>query len=490
MEKVRVRFAPSPTGYLHIGSLRTALYDYLYAKQKGGDYVLRVEDTDRTRLVDDATEKLIDILVKLGVPHNEGPILNEDGNLEEIGEYGPYVQSDRLDIYKKYIDELVEKDKAYYCFCTKERLDEVREFQKSINKVPKYDGHCRSLSKEEIEKRIAAGESYVIRMKLTANTEYKFVDPVRGEVKFNTNDVDDQVLMKSDGFPTYHLAVVVDDHLMKISHVFRGEEWLSSTPKQLFLFEAFGWEVPEFVHLPTILNKDKKKLSKRQGDVSVEDFIDKGYLKEGLINYLALVGWSPESNQEIFELDELIEQFDLKRVSKSGGIFDLDKLNWVNAQHIKTKDIKYITDLAIPFLEKEGYDTSNREWVETVVDTVRPGISYLAELKDHVAMFYNDGFEFENEEAREVMNQEHIIELLNVFKAKLEAIDEIDDEFTKTIFKTLQTETGAKGKGLYMPMRVAITGQCHGPEMGAILKLFGKAKTISNVCEVIEKISK
>ena len=329
MSEVRVRFAPSPTGFVHIGSLRTALYNYLFAKKMGGKYILRVEDTDRTRLVDGAIENMLNAMKWAGVNHDEGVMLDDNGNVVQKGEYGPYIQSERLDIYKKYIQELLDNGKAYYCFCTKERLDEVREKQKEAGETPRYDGHCRDLTQEEIDAKIAAGEPYVIRLRLPENHVIKFTDLVRGETEFNTNDLDDQVLIKTDGFPTYHFAVVVDDHLMKITHVIRGEEWVSSTPKHVYLYEAFGWEAPKFVHLPNILNKEKKKLSKRQGDVAVEDFKKKGYLPEGLVNYVALVGWSPEENKEIFSMEELEQAFSIERVSKSGGVFDTEKLNWV-----------------------------------------------------------------------------------------------------------------------------------------------------------------
>ena len=319
MSDVRVRFAPSPTGFVHIGSLRTALYNYLFSKHNNGKYILRIEDTDRTRFVEGALENLIDSMEWAGITHDEGVFI-ENGKVIQKGEYGPYIQSERLDIYKKYLDILLEKGHAYYCFCSKERLDKVREEQKSAGKIPRYDGYCRSLDKKEAETRISNGEEYVIRLKLPESEDIVFNDLVRGKVTINTSDMDDQVLMKSDGFPTYHFAVVVDDHLMKISHIVRGEEWLPSTPKHVFMFNAFGWEAPTYVHLPTVLNKDKKKLSKRQGDVSVTDFKEKGYLPQALNNYLALVGWSPESNEEIFNMDELEKEFSFDRVSKTGGV--------------------------------------------------------------------------------------------------------------------------------------------------------------------------
>ena len=379
---VRVRFAPSPTGFVHIGSLRTALYNYLFAKKMGGEYILRVEDTDQTRLVDGAIENMLTGMAWGGVNHTEGVVLDENGNITQKGEYGPYVQSERLDIYKDYISQLLDNGQAYYCFCTKERLDEVREKQKEAGETPKYDGHCRDLTKEEVEAKIAAGVPHVIRLRLPENHVIKFTDLVRGETEFNTNDLDDQVLIKTDGFPTYHFAVVVDDHLMKITHVIRGEEWVSSTPKHVYLYEAFGWEAPTFVHLPNILNSEKKKLSKRHGDVAVEDFKKKGYLPEGLINYVALVGWSPEDNQEIFSMEELENSFSVERVSKSGGVFDTEKLNWVNQHYIKDADDAYLTDLALPFLVEAGFITE--EEATTKYDFLKGMISVLKEKLQYV----------------------------------------------------------------------------------------------------------
>jgi len=368
----RVRFAPSPTGYVHIGSLRTALYDYLYAKGKKGKYILRIEDTDRSRFVEGALENLIKSLEWAGIKHDEGVFI-ENGNIVQKGEYGPYIQSERLDLYKKYIEILLEKGLAYRCFCSKERLDKVREEQKRNGQTPMYDKHCRNLSQEEIDKKLKEGKEYVIRLKIPENEDVKFKDLIRGTISINSKEIDDQVLIKSDGFPTYHFAVVVDDYLMKISHIIRGEEWLTSTPKQVILYNFFGWEVPSFVHLPTVLNKDKKKLSKRQGDVSVSDFKDSGYLPQALVNYLALVGWSPKGNNEIFSMEDLIEEFSFQNVSKTGGVFDIEKLNWVNSQYIKKYDNKELYELIKPFVLREGIFTeeeydSKKDWLIQVID--------------------------------------------------------------------------------------------------------------------------
>ncbi len=482
---VRVRFAPSPTGFVHIGSLRTALYNYLFAKKHGGQYILRIEDTDQTRYVEGAIEGMLNSMAWAGVNHDEGAVL-EEGKRVEKGAYGPYIQSERLEIYQKHIQQLLEEGHAYYCFCSRERLEEVREQQKTAGMTPKYDGHCRQYTLEEAREKIASGESYVIRLKLPENRDIQFSDIVRGNVTVNTNDIDDQVLMKSDGFPTYHFAVVVDDYLMQITHVIRGEEWLISTPKHVYLYEVFGWKAPQYVHLPNILNAERKKLSKRQGDVAVEDFVRKGYLPEGLVNYIALVGWSPEDNQEIFSMDELIEKFTLERVSKSGGVFDTDKLNWVNSHYIKESSVERITDLAIPHLVKAGYVSEGEVdekyvWIKDMVTVLQDRLSYVGEIVDKVDIFFATEIKAEDQEAEEILKVEHLPTLLDVFAEKIGAIDVVDEEVVKGVLKEIQKETGIKGKNLFMPIRVALTGAVHGPDLPLFLKVIGKQNILSRI---------
>ncbi|MCC5910789.1 MAG: glutamate--tRNA ligase [Clostridiaceae bacterium] len=482
---VRVRFAPSPTGSVHIGSLRTALYNYLLAKKQGGQYVLRIEDTDQTRFVEGAIEGMLRAMEWAGVIHDEGVVVTE-GQLKEEGEYGPYVQSQRLDLYKEYIKNLLDSGDAYHCFCSKERLDEVRENQKTAGQTPKYDGFCKSLTKEAVEKKMAAGEPYVIRLKLPENKEIGFDDAVRGKVTFNTAEVDDQVLIKSDGFPTYHFAVVVDDYLMKITHVIRGEEWLTSTPKHVYLYEVLGWEAPKFVHLPNILNTDKKKLSKRQGDVAVEDFMKKGYLPEALVNYIALIGWSPEDNQEIFSIKELEDKFSLDRVSKSSGVFDVNKLNWINSHYIKESDIKRLTDLAIPYLIEANYITEEEaeekyNWLQEMVAIFQEKISYMSEIKDHVDIFFKDQVEPQDQEAQGILKEEHIPQLMEVFHQKLIDSEVVDKDTIKRIFKEIQKENGIKGPKLFKPIRVAVTGKSHGADLPLIIEVLGRQKLLSRI---------
>lgn len=478
MTDVRLRFAPSPTGYLHIGGLRTALYNYLYAKQNGGDFLLRIEDTDRTRFVEGAIENLLEALQWAGLHVDEG-VKMTDGRIVQAGAHAPYIQSERVSmrIYDDIADKLLEEGHAYPCFCTKERLDTLRAQQKADGKVPRYDGLCRGISPEDAKARIEAGEEYVLRMKLPAKTHIVFDDLIRGHMDIATEDMDDQVLIKSDGFPTYHLAVVVDDHAMGITHVVRGEEWLPSTPKHVLLYDMLGWEKPVFVHLPTVLNKDHKKLSKRNDDVAVEDFRAQGYLPEGLINYLALVGWSPEDNQEIFTMDELIEAFDFTRVSSSGGIFDRDKLNWVNAQHIKQKSDEELAALLQPYLKEAGRidDETDPAWLMLLAATFKDNLHTLQDIVEESAMVFADTVDTVEPEAEEYLQSEQAPVLA---KAMHEAIGSVEDfaEEAKTLMKRVQKETGIKGKPLFMTMRSLLTGSVHGPDLNQLLLLLGPDK--------------
>ncbi len=478
---VRVRFAPSPTGYVHIGSLRTALYDYLYAKQNKGSYILRIEDTDRTRLVEDALNNLITSLDWAGVQSDEGTFI-EDGKIVQKGDFAPYIQSERLDIYKKYVDQLIKQGDAYYCFCSKERLDEVRAKNKNAGQFSGYDGHCRDIDMEEAKKRIEAGESYVVRLKLPKDKEVIIDDLVRGKVVMNTRDLDDQVLLKADGFPTYHMAVVVDDHLMNITHIIRGEEWLPSTPKHIVLYEKLGWQIPKYAHLPNILNTDKKKLSKRQGDVAVEDFKKKGYLPEALINFLALIGWHPEDDREIMSIDEMIEAFSFDRVSKSGGVFDVSKLNWMNNHYIQETDLDRLVDLSIPYILEDGLMTEeeidkNRKWIRDVVELSRVYMDYMSQITEHIKLYLSDEVKITEQEAIDMLNAEHMPKLIEEIRKKLLADEKFVDfspEQIKKKFKEIQKETGIKGKNLFMGARVAITGNVHGADLMKTIAVLGK----------------
>ena len=489
--KVRTRFAPSPTGFLHIGGLRTALYCYLWAKHNEGDYILRIEDTDQTRYVEGSVESLISSLSVCGVVQDEGPVL-VDGKVEEKGEFGPYFQSSRLDIYKKYVDQLIDEGKAYYCFCTKERLDALRKTQMENKETPKYDGKCKSISREEAERRIAAGEEYVIRMALPENEDIVFDDEVRGRVSINTSDIDDQVLIKADGFPTYHFAVVVDDHLMGVNYVVRGEEWLVSTPKHIILYNYFGWEPPKFAHLPSVLNKNKKKLSKRYDSVAVEDFLEKGYLPEAIINYIALLGWSDPEGREIISMDELIEAFDISRVNKAGAVFDTEKLNWVNAQYIKKLDDEKLAELVKPYLVDAGVvsEDFDDEKMLIVVEAIKDKLNYLAESVElSKELFIDVNLEELDDSAREIMEMETNEVLFSKLIELFSEEDELNPDNVFGAIKTVQKKCKIRGKALWMPSRVAVSGVMHGPDLSHVISILGKEETIRRLRDALEYIS-
>ncbi|MFZ7132391.1 MAG: glutamate--tRNA ligase [Eubacteriales bacterium] len=481
---IRVRFAPSPTGYVHIGSLRTALYNYLFAKNMQGKYILRIEDTDQTRYVEGSIENLIHCLMSTGIIHDEGSFIT-DNRLIEKGDFGPYTQSKRLALYQEYIQQLIEQNWAYYCFCSKERLSEVRDRQKEKGETPKYDGHCRALSKEEIQQKLDTGIPYVIRLKLPEEYNITFEDVVRGNIQMNTQDLDDQILMKSDGFPTYHFAVVIDDHLMGITHIIRGEEWLPSTPKHVLLYQAFGWEEPKYVHLPNILNEDKKKLSKRQGDVAVEDFLNKGYLPEALVNYIALLGWSPDSSEEIFDMESLIQHFDLTRVNKSGAVFDRDKLNWMNAIYIKNLDSDVLMEKITPYLTESDYISKHQveedpDLIKMIAETFKEKLSRLSDIIPLINDLYKEGMEFD-EDMLEILHGENIPLLTEALIHEISDLNEITPENLKVIFKRIQKEKGIKGKDLYMPARIITTGEMHGSDLMKTLSILGKERVLRRI---------
>ncbi len=398
--ETRTRFAPSPTGYLHIGSLRTALFAFLFARHNGGKFILRVEDTDQARFIEGSIEKLIKALAYMGLEYDEGLYL-DNGKIISQGEFGPYLQSERKQIYKEYAEKLVKSGHAYRCFCDEKRLEELRKEQAALKKPTQYDRKCRYLSAAEVEANLEAKKPYVIRQAIPEEGQTVIKDLVYKDIVYDNKVLDDQVLLKSDGFPTYHLAVVVDDHLMQISHVIRGEEWIPSTPKHILLYKAFGWDAPAFAHLPLILNKDRSKLSKRQGDVSVEDYLAKGYLKDALINFVALLGWNPKTDQEVFSMQELIEQFDLAKINKAGAVFDVEKLDWLNNLYIRKSNIKDLIEMSLPYLEQSGLvKKSNNEFkaasgkvvqmnfLQAVLELEKERLKKLSELGDSVKFFF------------------------------------------------------------------------------------------------------
>jgi len=476
-EKVRVRFAPSPTGHLHIGGARTALFNYLYAKRMGGSFLLRIEDTDLERSSVESEKVIIDGLKWLGIKWDEG--------IEVGGETGPYRSTERIDVYNEYIEKLLKQGDAYYCYCTQEELEAERQELLAKGEMPRYLGKCRNITPEQKNKYVQEGRKPSIRFKVPEGKIIKVNDIVRDTVEFESNGIGDFIIVKSDGIPVYNFAVVIDDYLMKITHVIRGEEHLSNTPRQILIYQALGFEEPAFAHVSLILGKDRAKMSKRHGSTWVEQYIDAGYLPEAIINFLVLMGWSPGEEREIFSLEELEKKFSLERVSRNPAVFDIDKLNWMNGQYIKNAPVDRITQLAIPHLLKAGFikedEKVNIEWLEKVVSVVQDELAFVGEISEKVTIFFDDNIQLKDVEAEEVMKLEHVPELIKVFKQKVINAGSIDEEFAKGVFKEIQNETGIKGKNLYMPVRVAITGQVHGPELVEIIKILGRERIISRL---------
>lgn len=469
--KTRTRFAPSPTGFMHIGNLRTAIFEYLVAKHDGGDFILRVEDTDQERKVDGAIDFIYDTLRLCNIEVNEGP--------NNEGEFGPYIQSERVEIYKHYAEELVKMDKAYYCFCTEETLEEMREDANKKNIPFLYDGRCSRLSQEEIDKRIKNGEKYVIRQKMPKEGTSIVNDLVYGDITVENKVLEDQILLKSDGYPTYNFANVIDDHLMNITHVIRGNEYLSQTPKYNLLYEAFGWNAPTYIHVPMVLGEDGNKLSKRNGDASFMDLYNEGYLPEAVVNYLVLLGWSPESNQEVYSMDELIKVFDAKRISKSPSSYDMKKLQWFNQKYIKALSDEDYIKFVRPFLK---YDVSDKreEWVNKLLLIYKDHISYGKQINDVVSIFFNDEINISAENQEFLASDENIPVVINAYKEELNNIEWSVENIAEVITK-VKEKTGIKGKLLYMPIRIKISGVEHGPELPDEIYLIGKEKVLDRL---------
>lgn len=495
---IRTRFAPSPTGYLHIGSLRTALFAYLIAKSLGGKIILRIEDTDQKRYVPDAVEKLISILDWVGIKFDEGPHVG--------GEYGPYTQSERKDIYEKYGKELVSKGEAYYCFCDSERLEKMRAEQQAKKEPPRYDRCCRDLAPEEINKKINSGARYVIRQKMPLKGEVLVHDELRGDIKFKAVDLEDHVLVKSDGMPTYHFALIIDDHLMAISHVLRGEEWIPSFPKNILLYRSFGWEPPKFYHMPLTLNKGGGKLSKRQGDVAVEDYKEKGYLPEALINFCVLLGWHPKDNNELFTLAQLENQFKIEGMGTSPAVFDIEKLDFFNGYYIRHKNIDDLADLAIPYITKEGLieetgknhlvikankKNLNLDDLKKIIALEQERLKKLSDLPKMINFFLVDNLEYETDLLiwKKLSNQA-VKENLSILRNILANIKE--EVWKKEMLEyDIQNyiKTNEKNIGDFLwPMRVALTGSKASPGPFEVADVLGKEVSLLRIDEAIKKL--
>ncbi len=475
-----MRFAPSPTGFLHVGSLRTALYNFLFARQNNGKFILRIEDTDRARYVDGAVKSLLKTLTVAGLEWDEGPALNGAEN----GKFGPYIQSQRTEIYKKYAEELIAKGRAYHCFCSAERLEKLRKTQQA-NKLPTmYDGLCRGLDKQTIAQKLKEKQPHVIRLAVPKEGITELTDLIRGKVKFENKLIDDQVLVKSDGFPTYHLANVTDDHLMEITDVIRGEEWLSSTPKHILLYRAFGWDAPRFAHIPLLLNPDKSKLSKRQGDVAVEDYLKKGYLPEALVNFVALLGWNPGTEQEIFSLPELIKAFDLAKVHQAGAVFNLEKLDWMNGAYIKKMPISELTKKCLPYFKEAGYDLDKveKEKFEKIALLEQERMKKLIDLPAAVEFFFKEPRYDAKILVWKKSDQKTTCDRLKIL---IKFYDTFNKKWTErgieeTTMDLINKENLANGPTLW-PMRAALSGREASPGPFAIAGILGKKETVKRL---------
>jgi len=488
---VRTRFAPSPTGYMHIGNFRSALYAYIFAKQNKGKFVLRIEDTDKKRYVEGALNNLINTLNWADLDYDEGVFL-ENNDVIQKGDFGPYIQSERLDIYKKHALELVKKEKAYYCFCTEERLEEMRKAQIESGRAPMYDRRCLNLSKEEIDKKIANHEKFVIRQKIEIAGFTEYNDLIRGKISIKNDMLDDQILLKSDGYPTYNFANVVDDHLMDITHVIRGEEYISSTPKYIQLYNNFDWQVPFFAHLPLLLNPDRTKLSKRQGDVSVEDYIKKGYLRDAIINFVAFLGWNPGqgSEEEFFNLDQLAQKFDLKKVHKSGAIFDLKKLDWINSHYIKNLSIDELYKLALPYFEQKDFyksaseDKKTEEYLKKVLKIEKERLNNLSEVGENNKFFFKEINYDKNLLLWKNMTDEELKMSLNMSKEALNNIS--NQDWTIDNIENILLEIAKDKRGeLLWPLRACLTGEKKSPSPFEVAFVLGKNEVLKRLDQAL-----
>ena len=482
MTKIRTRFAPSPTGRMHVGNLRTALYSYLVAKHEGGDFILRIEDTDQERYVEGAVNIIYRTMEGTGLIHDEGP--DKDGGV------GPYVQSERQKkgIYIEYARKLIDKGEAYYCFCDKERLDNLKEEVVDGKSIRRYDKHCLHLSKEEIEANLAAGKPYVIRQNVPLEGETSFEDELYGTITVPNNELDDMILIKSDGFPTYNFANVVDDHLMGITHVVRGQEYLSSSPKYNRLYQAFGWDVPIYIHCPTITNENHEKLSKRSGHSSYEDLLEQGFVTEAIVNFVALLGWSPEDNQEIFTLEELVKVFDYKHISKSPAVFDMVKLRWMNGEYIKNMDFDRFKEMALPYV-KEVITRDVK--IDEILELVKTRIEVFPDIKEHIDFFEElpdyDTILFTHKKMK--TNSENSLEILSEEYEILKDVDDWSLDNLHDILMKYIADKGIKnGTGLW-PVRTAVSGKQMTPG-GAfeIMDILGKEESLRRIEIGIEKL--
>ncbi|MDO6851325.1 glutamate--tRNA ligase [Priestia megaterium] len=477
--EVRVRYAPSPTGHLHIGNARTALFNYLFARNQNGKFIIRIEDTDQKRNIEGGEESQLRYLKWLGIEWDE--------SIDIGGEYGPYRQSERTEIYQKYTEELLEKGLAYHCYCTSEELEKEREEQQANSQMPRYSGKCRNLTAEQRAELEAEGREPSIRFRVPSNTEIKWNDIVKDEVSFESEGIGDFVIVKKDGTPTYNYAVAIDDHLMKMTHVLRGDDHISNTPKQILVYEALGWTPPVFGHMTLIVNENRRKLSKRDESIIqfIEQYKELGYLPEALFNFITMLGWSPVGEEEIFSKEQFIEIFDPARLSKSPALFDTSKLRWMNNQYMKQLDLDEVVALSVPHLVKAGKveetrDAETEQWVRDLVALYQEQMSFGAEIVELTEMFFKKEIEY-SEEAKAVLAEEQVPEVLKAFAEEISSLEEFSADEIKAATKAVQKATGQKGKKLFMPIRVATTGETHGPELPKAISLLGKETVLARL---------
>ncbi len=481
---VRVRFAPSPTGPLHIGGARSALFNYLYAAGNGGTFVLRIEDTDLERSSRESEKDIINALRWLGISWSEG--------IEVGGDYSPYRQTERLDTYRQYTAKLLQSGQAYLCYCTEEELEKERQDLINQGETPRYLGKCRNLTEKQRQEFEAQGRRPVVRFKVPEGQQIVVNDLVRGKVVFESEGIGDYIIVKSDGIPTYNYAVVIDDVLMNITHVIRGEEHLSNTPRQVLIYEALSMKAPDFAHISLILNTEGRKMSKRDGDTAVIDYFNKGYLPQAVVNFIALLGWSPSGEQEFFAMEELINEFSLAKVSKSPAVFDLNKLNYINSHYLKKISSEELIDLTLPFLREKGLfpagsiNDQEKQWVAGFIGAVKEKISSLSEVKDYIKYFTGAEVDEPEEEAKSIFQADTVPAVLELFKEKIKYANLLDSLTAKGILKGITKELNLKGKDVFMPVRIALTGQMHGPDLDWIIALLGK----ENIFNRLDKTSK
>ncbi|UWG97865.1 glutamate--tRNA ligase [Dehalobacter sp. DCM] len=469
---VKVRFAPSPTGPLHIGGARSALFNYLFAAGRGGTFVFRIEDTDLERSSRESEQDIMKALHWLGITWDEG--------IDAGGDSGPYRQTERLDTYQHYTEKLMQSGQAYYCYCSEAELEQERQELSARGETPRYLGKCRHLTPDQRLAYEAEGRKPVVRFKVPEGQDIVINDLVRGKVVFESDGIGDYIIVKSDGIPTYNYAVVIDDVLMHITHVVRGEEHLSNTPRQVLIYEALGMKAPDFAHISLILNTEGRKMSKRDGDTAVMDYYHKGYLPEAVVNFIALMGWSPSGEQEFFTMEELKQAFSLEKVSKSPAVFDLNKLNYINAHYLKQKEAADLVELVLPFLRDKGIfpaavlSESERQWITAFVEAVKEKINCLSEVKDYIHYFVGTEVDDFTEEAEAIMQADTVSAVLDLFASKIRQAEILDMATSKCILKEITKELSLKGKDVFMPVRIALTGQMHGPDLDRIMALLGK----------------